>query len=110
MINKKTEKQTWWIAYDNGETFHYGSIQENQQISTGQPFLELFHNKVEWEKRLLAILPPHKYNEFVESKESDEQILLASNRKSLDHFLYTDSVDHLLYENRGFRLSENLNR
>lgn len=100
-----TEKTTWWIAHNNDNVFHYSSCPEGQQISSGQPLFETFDNKNDWETRLQELLPPDKYIEFNEIKELED--FDASIEDELDYKLYTDSVEHLLYEDRGFRLGYN---
>lgn len=112
MINSlNTEKQTWWIAHNNLDVVHHGSVVEGQSVLTGQPFLETFDNKVEWEKRLMSLLPPEEYIEYTETQEEEQQIYSGAKETMgiVDHLLYTDSIDHLLYENKGFRGVENLN-
>lgn len=111
MIDKNTTKQTWWIAHNNDSVFHYGSAAEGQRITTGQPFFETFDNRIQWEARLLEILPPDRYIEFNEAQEEEKQAHedIKDTKSFVDHILYTDSVDHLLYGDKQFRYSENLN-
>ena len=99
-------KTIWWIAHNNVDVFHFGQIYEGQNLTTGQPFFETFDNKNEWDDRIEELLPTEQYREFLELKEEEDQI----PNKPLDQMLYTDSIEHLLYEDRGFRLSENINR
>lgn len=106
-----TEKTTWWIAHNNDNVFHYGSCPEGQQISSGQPLFETFDNRNDWELRLQDILPSDKYIEFKEQQEEENELYENTPPQTIDdlgvdHKLYTDSVDHLLYENRGFRYTE----
>ena len=42
----------YYLATDKESVFHYGEIQENQEISTGQPFLEYFETKEELRDRM----------------------------------------------------------
>jgi len=48
-----TADALFWIAHNNNDIFHYGVANEKETLSTGQPNLEIFTNKVEWESRLL---------------------------------------------------------
>ena len=42
----------YYLATNKVDIFHYGEIQENQEISTGQPFLEYFETKEELRDRM----------------------------------------------------------
>jgi len=103
-------KTIWWIAHNNIDVFHYGQIYERQNLTTGQPFFETFDNKIDWDNRIEELLPTDHYKDFLKFKEQETEIIDNSPEKPLDAMLYTDSVEHLLYEDRGFRLSENINR
>lgn len=103
-------KTIWWIAHNNVDVFHYGQIYEGENLTTGQPFFETFDNKIDWDNRIEELLPADQYKDFLESKEQENELINNSLEKPLDSMLYTDSVEHLLYEDRGFRLSENINR
>lgn len=113
-----TTETTWWIAHNNDNVFHHGKCHEGTNISTGQPFLELFNNKFDWDKRVMELLPADKINEFtnqeLEIKEMIEQELEAQipqdNHHNLDDMLYTDSVSHLLYGEKKFRAVANPNK
>lgn len=112
-MNHSATKTTWWIAHNSDDVFHYGQCPENQNISTGQPNLETFDNRIEWEKRLMELLPFDKYIEFNQEQEEEDESLgdfSPDLEIGTDHFLYTDSVDHLLYGEKGFRSIENPNR
>lgn len=108
----KSEKTIWWISHNNNDVFHYGKAEENQHISSGQPFLEIFDNVVEWENRLQILLPPDKYIQFNENIEEDKQTYGEVNKLKgyIDDLLYTDSVDSDLYEDKEFRIKVNLNK
>lgn len=88
----------WWIAHGFGEKIHSGQVNEGNVISTGQPNLETFDNRSEWEVRLTELTTD------VESPEEDLDI-----EPSLDEQLFCDSVEHLLYEDRGYTYVRNPN-
>lgn len=88
----------WWIAHGLGEKIHSGQVNEGNVISTGQPNLEIFDNRAEWEARLTEVTT------VVEEPEEDLGI-----EPSLDDQLFGDSVEHLLYEDRGYTYVRNPN-
>lgn len=88
----------WWIAHGLGEKIHSGQVNEGNVISTGQPNLEIFDNRQEWEARLTEVTT------VVEEPEEDLGI-----EPSLDDQLFGDSVEHLLYEDRGYTYVRNPN-
>ena len=88
----------WWIAHGLGEKIHSGQVNEGNVISTGQPNLEIFDNRAEWEARLTEVTT------VVEAPEEDLGI-----EPSLDDQLFGDSVEHLLYEDRGYTYVRNPN-
>ena len=88
----------WWIAHGSGDKVHSGQVNEGNVISTGQPNLEIFDNRAEWEARLTEVTT------VVEEPEEDLNI-----EPSLDVQLYGDSVEHLLYEDRGYTYVRNPN-
>lgn len=95
-INEFTATQTtWWIAHNGDDIIHDGVITEGQRVSTGQPNLETFDNRRDWEDRLMVLEnTPDLYDE--EEEEFDEE-------RTLDDILYCDQVDHLLYDEKEFR-------
>lgn len=47
-------QKTWWIAHNNGGgVCHFGLIQTNQQVTTGQPTLEDFTDATTFIQRLV---------------------------------------------------------
>ncbi len=93
MHEHTTTQTTWWIAHGLGEKIHYAQVREGIVITTGQPNLELFYNRAEWESRLTEL------GIAVELPEEDELPL----EPTTDDLLFTDSVDDFLYEDKGFR-------
>ena len=86
---------TWWIAHGMGDKIHDGVLPEGEQLRTGQPNLETFDNRRDWEDRLLVLENnPELYDE-------EEEELIDPNE--LDEILYMDQVDHLLYGDKEFR-------
>jgi hypothetical protein len=45
----------FYLAHNEIDVFHYGSLQEGQIVTTGQPFLEYFETEQELIDRLLAL-------------------------------------------------------
>jgi hypothetical protein len=45
----------FYLAHNGIDVFHYGSLQENQIVTTGQPFLEYFELEQELIDRLLEL-------------------------------------------------------
>jgi len=45
----------FYLAHNEVNIFHYGSIQEGQTVTTGQPFLEYFETEQNLIDRLLAL-------------------------------------------------------
>jgi len=45
----------FYLAHNEIDVFHYGSLQEGQTVTTGQPFLEYFETKQELIDRLLVL-------------------------------------------------------
>lgn len=113
MTEHTTTKTTWWIAHNNADVIHSGQCPEGNQINTGQPNLETFDNRIDWEKRLTELLPPDKYMEREQEIEKENELFSPEDKDLdglIDHRLYTDSVEHLLYDNKGFRSISNPNR
>lgn len=48
-------ERTYYIAHNGNDVMHYGIIEVNQTVSTGQTELETFDNKENWEARLLEL-------------------------------------------------------
>ena len=86
---------TWWIAHNDDDVVHSGTLTEGNRVTTGQPNLETFDNRRDWEDRLLILSnnPPLYDEEDDDDNDSDE----------LDEILYMDQVDHLLYGDKQFR-------
>jgi hypothetical protein len=38
----KGANKTWYVAYNNNDVVHYGFVDLNQTMTTGQPFLDEF--------------------------------------------------------------------
>ena len=93
MHEHTTTQTTWWIAHGLGEKIHHGQVIEGIVITTGQPNLELFYNRAEWESRLTEL------GIAVELPEEDD----ISLEPTTDDLLFTDSVDDFLYEDKEFR-------
>lgn len=92
MTDYSTSKTTWWIAYGSGEEIHSGQVYEGNIISTGQPNLETFDNRIDWETRLLEL------KQVPEIQDQENKL-----ESTLDDKLYCDSIEHLLYEDKEFR-------
>jgi hypothetical protein len=45
----------FYLAHNGVNVFHYSSLQENQVVTTGQPFLEYFETEQALIDRLLAL-------------------------------------------------------
>jgi len=45
----------FYLAHNEVNVFHYGSLQENQIVTTGQPFLEYFETEQGLIDRLLEL-------------------------------------------------------
>jgi len=45
----------FYLAHNEINVFHYGSIQENQTVTTGQPFLEYFETEQDLIDRVLEL-------------------------------------------------------
>lgn len=39
---KKESEKTWYVAYNNNGVVHYGFVDSNQTMTTGQLFLDKF--------------------------------------------------------------------
>lgn len=55
MKNYTASEVTYYIAYNNNGIVHYGKLAINQEVSTGQPFLETFQDEALWENKLLEL-------------------------------------------------------
>jgi hypothetical protein len=49
---KYPTQTTYWIAYTNTEIFGYGECTQEQQMTTGQPFLFQTTDKEQWIEKL----------------------------------------------------------
>lgn len=49
---KKPAKKIWYIAHNDNDIFHYSSLETNQVVTTGQPYLEQFTTEAKMETRL----------------------------------------------------------
>ena len=45
----------FYLAHNGVNVFHYGSLQENQRVTTGQPFLEYFDTEQGLIDRILEL-------------------------------------------------------
>jgi len=45
----------FYLAHNEINVFHYGSIQENQTVTTGQPFLQYFETEQDLIDRMLEL-------------------------------------------------------
>ena len=45
-------KDTWFIAHNSVDIFHYGFVEKDKALDTGQPILEEFDTEEEWLVRL----------------------------------------------------------
>lgn len=45
----------FYLAHNEVNVFHYGRLQENQVVTTGQPFLEYFDTEQELIDRILIL-------------------------------------------------------
>lgn len=52
---KKPTKKTWYIAHNNNDVFHNGSIEKHQVVTTGQPYLEQFNTEEKMQTRLMEL-------------------------------------------------------
>ena len=48
------EKQTFWIAHSD-EALEHGILEPTEQISTGQPYLEIYDDPRQWNTRLVLL-------------------------------------------------------
>ena len=46
------EKDTWVIAHNGIDVFHYGFSEKNTVIDTGQPIVEQYETELEWQVAL----------------------------------------------------------
>jgi hypothetical protein len=44
----KVDKNTWFIAHNGIDVFHFGFVPKGTQLDTGQPHLETFDNEEEY--------------------------------------------------------------
>jgi len=51
----ETTQNTWFIAHNEIDIFHYGFVETGKRIDTGQPNLELFYNEQDWLDRLTEL-------------------------------------------------------
>ena len=58
----------FYLAHNEIDVFHYGSLQENQIVTTGQPFLEYFDTEQELIDRLLEL-----GQEFISTSQINNQ-------------------------------------
>ncbi len=45
----------YFIATDDTKTFHYGEVDDNHQMETGQPLVRVYKDKQQWIDTLKAI-------------------------------------------------------
>lgn len=50
---KNPEKTTYYICKNGDEITSYGVVEPNQTLNTGQPILESYLDKEEWEAELI---------------------------------------------------------
>jgi len=58
----------FYLAHNGVDVFHYSSLQENQIVTTGQPFLEYFETEQELIDRLLEL-----GQEFISTSQINNQ-------------------------------------
>ena len=46
------DKNTWFIAHNGIDVFHYGFSEKDTTIDTGQPILEQYDTEIEWQVAL----------------------------------------------------------
>jgi hypothetical protein len=45
-------EDTWFIAHNGVDVFHFGFVPKDTQLDTGQPILETFDNEGDWLVRM----------------------------------------------------------
>jgi hypothetical protein len=45
----------YFLAHNQTNVFHYGSIHEDQVLTSGQPYIEYFNTLVELQERLISL-------------------------------------------------------
>jgi hypothetical protein len=45
----------YFLAHNKLDVFHYGNIQEDQVLTSGQPYIEYFNTLVELQERLISL-------------------------------------------------------
>ena len=58
----------FYLAHNGIDVFHYSNLQENQIVTTGQPFLEYFETEQELIDRLLEL-----GQEFISTSQINNQ-------------------------------------
>ena len=52
MAHITVDKDTWFIAHNGIDVFHYGFSEKNTSIDTGQPILDQYDNELEYQVAL----------------------------------------------------------
>jgi hypothetical protein len=48
-------EDTWFIAHNGIDVFHWGFVPKDTQLDTGQPHLETFDNEEDWLTRKVEL-------------------------------------------------------
>jgi len=112
MADYTWNEERWWITYGNDLPMFYGEYQPGNVLTTIAPTVETFISKVEWEARIDFLLDGPDAMEKQENDNVTNEVPLGTDGLPIhvDHALYTTKIEHLLYENKGFRAVENTNR
>ena len=52
---KDHEVKTYWIAHNSNDVIHFGEVEVDQVVTSGQPDLEDFIDREAWKVRLLEL-------------------------------------------------------
>ena len=62
----------YFLAHNQIDVFHYGNIQEDQVLTSGQPYIEYFNTLTELQERLISLGQEHVDTEIVINLPSED--------------------------------------
>ena len=65
----------YYLAHNAIDVFHYGSIHEDQFLTSGQPYVEYFNTPVELQERLISLGQEYTETETIINLPSEEPSL-----------------------------------
>jgi hypothetical protein len=71
----KLEKDTWYIAHNKVDVFHFGLAIAGSVITTGQPFLQKFETEEAMATKLNSLTGDSEYyTKYLESQKEEDEL------------------------------------